>query len=59
MVEELSASNLLENEVEPVRLFKVLDQLDDVLVSLNIKNIINVFFLFIIFECSIVPTHKI
>jgi hypothetical protein len=37
MVEELSASNLLENEVEPVRLFKVLDQLDDVLVSLNIK----------------------
>jgi hypothetical protein len=37
MVEELSASNLLENEVEPVRLFKVLDQLDDVLVSLHIK----------------------
>jgi hypothetical protein len=35
MVEKLAPANLLEDEVEPVRLLKVLDQLNDVLMSLN------------------------
>ena len=34
VVEELTASHLLKDQVEPIRLLKVLDQLDDVLVPL-------------------------
>ena len=35
MVQQLTARNLLKNQVEPVRFFKVLNQLDDVRVALE------------------------
>ena len=38
VVQELTAPNLLKDEVEPIRLLKVLDQLDDILVSLQWNN---------------------
>jgi hypothetical protein len=37
MVQELTATDLLKDEVESIRLLKVFNQLDDVLVSLKSK----------------------